>query len=140
MDVAAHLQQIIIPVYQERLVALFEYVPAAMMAPIVIHRVARLKWLHQFREIPLRSLQQKMDVIGQKAVTKKRNLLELTVVQQPVQVPPAVAIVFEDVLTIVAAANHVIDSTGILYAKRACHTRSCIPSAARNQMYSSIQA
>jgi hypothetical protein len=65
-----------------------------------------------------------MNVIGQQAVTKKRHFLELTVVKQSIQVPPAVAIVFENVLTIVAATNHVINSTGVFYAKGSCHTRS----------------
>jgi len=92
--------------------------PAATMTPIQIQRVARLKRLHHLGEVSLPGFHQQMDMVRQKAVTKKRDLFEFAVVNQLLQIPFAVEIVLKNLLTIVASTNQMVNGTGIFDTKR----------------------
>ncbi len=54
-----------------------------------------------------------MDMVRQKAVTKKQDLLEFAIVNELLQIPFAVEIVLKNLLTIVASTNQMVNGTGI---------------------------
>jgi hypothetical protein len=54
-----------------------------------------------------------MDMVRQKAVTKKQDLFEFAIVNELLQIPFAVEIVFKNLLTIVASTNQMVNGTGI---------------------------
>jgi len=54
-----------------------------------------------------------MDMVRQKAVTKKQDLLEFAIVNELLPIPFAVEIVLKNLLTIVASTNQMVNGTGI---------------------------
>jgi hypothetical protein len=77
--VAAYLQEIIVLINQESLVALLKDVPAPLVPFVEIDRVACLERLHHLGKIALGRLQENMDVVGQKAVGEKFDFYLFTV-------------------------------------------------------------
>ncbi len=64
MNIAADVQQVVVPIHHQRLIALLEDVPALPMPPIKREGKTGLQRLHELGQIPLGSLQQQMEVIG----------------------------------------------------------------------------
>ena len=93
------------------------------MPAVKIECVAGLKGLHQFGEVGLGSLQEKMEVVGEKTIAEKLYFLLLTVERELFQVGSSVLVVFEDALTVVAATDDVVDGTGVFNANRAGHVK-----------------
>ena len=93
------------------------------MPAVKIECVAGLKGLHQFGEVALGSLQEKVEVVGEKTIAEKLHFLLLTVEREPFQVGSSVVVVFEDGLTVVAATDDVVDGTGVFNANSAGHVK-----------------
>jgi len=77
--------------------------------------------LHHFGEIALRGLQDRMDVVGQQAVTQKSNVLLLTVKRKLLQIPFSIVIVAKYCLAVIPSTNHMINGSGVFDPNRSRH-------------------
>ena len=93
------------------------------MPAVKIECVAGLKWLHQFGEVALGSLQEKVEVVGEKTIAEKVYAFLLTVGGELFQVGSSVVVVFEDGLAVVASTDDVVNSAGIFDPNRADHAK-----------------
>ena len=93
------------------------------MPAVKIECVAGLKGLHQLGEIGLGSLQEKVDVVGEKTIAEKLYFLLLAVGKELFQIGGSVVVVFEDGLAVVASTDDVVNSAGIFDPNRAGHAK-----------------
>lgn len=91
------------------------------MPAVKIECVAGLKWLHQFGEVGLGSLQEKVEVVGEKTIAEQLYLFLLTVERELFKVGSSVVVVFEDGLAVIAPTDDVVDGAGIFDPNRAGH-------------------
>jgi len=121
MDVTDQFQQISLPITQDRLIPALEEVPNAPMPPVVVLRVSKLCPLHDLGQRNLAGLKQQVDVVGHQHVGIKLKVVPLSVMLQSLQVSSAILLVPEDVLTLVASGDDVVEGALKLNPWLACH-------------------
>ena len=87
------------------------------MPAVKIECVAGLKGLHQFGEVGLGSLQEKVEVVGEKTIAEKVYAFLLTVGRELFQVGNSIMVVLEDGLAVVAPTDNMVDSAGIFHVE-----------------------
>jgi len=124
MNIAADLQEIAVPIHQERFVALLKEMARAAMPPVKIDCVTRLEGLHQFGEIALGCLHEQMDVIGEQTIAEQLNPFLPTVLSELGEVGVPISIIAKDGLAVIPAGQDMIDGTWIFNAQGARHGSS----------------
>jgi len=90
--------------------------------------VGLLESLHELGQRRDAGLNQQMDMVGQQTERQKIDAFLLALTGQFLQVSLSVGVVAEDRLAVIAPANNMIHSSGVLDANGSRHEETTIPS------------
>ena len=112
MNISAKLQQVVVPVDDNRLIAPLVKMADPLVAPIKRGRVADIKMAHELRQIALRRRYDQMKMIAHEHVGMNINLINLQRILKLLNKSRAVRVVSVDRSPLVTAARDMIIPAG----------------------------
>jgi hypothetical protein len=116
MDVAHQLQQVLVTVTQDGLVAPLKQMADCSVAPVVQLRVAKLYPLHDLGKKDRSGFQKQVDVVGHQHISIERKAAALAVVLHSLEIAQSVSLILKNLPSLIAPDNDVIKGSFKLHS------------------------
>ena len=108
--------------------------PADCLRPVHVLRIAQIERFHDQRErIGACRNADKVDVVGHEAIGQYIETMLDRVLQEPLQISPAVVVAEEDIVAAIAALGDVMGKTRDDYSGEPWHAAILLPSSGQSQ-------
>lgn len=121
MQVANQIQQIGVLVAEDCFIATLKQMTNRLVLAVEVERVALLQPLHQLGQRRLACFEKQVDVIPHQHVGVQPKAVPVLIPAEQFKLAAAVKIGAKDLLALVAAGNHMVESTREVDSGPSCH-------------------